>query len=197
MGCDTVVALGRATVDGHTLFAHNCDRPPRECQVLARLARREYSPGEKVQTQGLELPQVRQTATVLGSRPAGCWGFTHGVNEHAVAVAATSLRTKLAADGAGLFGTDLVRLALERSENARQAVDQLTGLIERYGQAAESDGPCDHGVVRVAPDAHLMIPGFLRQREDPHLCDLSGQLGVKDRAQFPIGRIAEASCRND
>src|SRR5437899_3075444 len=144
MGCDTVVALGRATVDGHTLFAHNCDRPPRECQVLARLARREYSPGEKVQTQGLELPQVRQTATVLGSRPAGCWGFTHGVNEHAVAVAATSLRTKLAADGAGLFGTDLVRLALERSENARQAVDQLTGLIERYGQAAETDGSSDN-----------------------------------------------------
>ena len=27
MGCDTVAALGRATVDGHTLFAHNSDRP--------------------------------------------------------------------------------------------------------------------------------------------------------------------------
>src|SRR5437667_8958052 len=131
MGCDTVAALGRATVDGHTLFAHNSDRPLRECQALTRLPRREYSPGEKVRMQEVELPQVRQTATVLGSRPEGCWGFTHGVNEHAVAVATTSMRTKLAANDPGLLGTDLVRLTLERSDSARQAVDHLTDLIDR------------------------------------------------------------------
>ena len=85
--------------------------------------------------QEVELPQVRQTATVLGSRPEGCWGFTHGVNEHAVAVAATSQCTRLTKESSGLLGTDLVRLTLERSENARQAVDHLTNLIERHGQS--------------------------------------------------------------
>ena len=32
--CDCLVALGPATGDGHTLFAKNSDRPPREVQVL-------------------------------------------------------------------------------------------------------------------------------------------------------------------
>ena len=67
MGCDIVVALGRATVEGNTLFGHNCDRPARQCQALHRTPGQSYAPGEKVRTQGLELPQARQTYTVLGS----------------------------------------------------------------------------------------------------------------------------------
>ena len=150
MGCDTVAALGRAIVDGHTLFAHNSDRPPREGQALARLARREYSPGEKVRLQGIELPQVRHTAAVLGSRPEGCWGFTHGVNEHAVAVAATSQRTRLTIASPGPLGTDLVRLTLERSKTARQAVDHLTDLIERYGQGTAANAETSDNAFLIA-----------------------------------------------
>src|SRR5262249_11329255 len=137
MGGDLVAALGRATVDGHTLFGHNSTHAPRTCQALRLLPGRCFVSGEKIRTTLLELPQARQTGTVLGSQPHGRWGYQHGVNAHGVAVGRAPLRTRLAADGPGLTGTDLVRLALERARTARQAVDLLTDLVTRHGQAAE------------------------------------------------------------
>ncbi len=134
MASDAMVALGRATADGSTLFAQNSHRPSRECQVLRRVAGGPHACGEKVQTQCLELPQARQTHTVLGSQPGGYWGFTHGVNERGVAVGRTTLHSKLQSPAPALFGTDLVRLVLERAATANQAVDLITDLIERHGQ---------------------------------------------------------------
>ena len=137
MGGDLVVALGRATVDGHTLFGHNCEQPARACPSLQLVRGRSFVFGEKVQTSSLELPQARQTSTVLGSRPHGTWGFEHGLNVYGVAVGRAPLRTRVAGMDPGLRGTDLVRLILERSQTARQAVDLLADLVSRHGQAPE------------------------------------------------------------
>ncbi len=136
MGCDMVVALGRATVDGSTLFGHNSGRPRREPQSLQRVPGRAFALGEKVRTQHLELPQARQTYTVLGSQPAGSWGYQHGVNENGVMIGCGGIQTKLRCPGPGLLAPELVRLALERSRSARQAVDVLTELVQRFGQGA-------------------------------------------------------------
>ncbi|HEV3259376.1 MAG TPA: carcinine hydrolase/isopenicillin-N N-acyltransferase family protein [Gemmataceae bacterium] len=141
MGGDLVVALGRATVDGITLFGQNSDQPARQCQVLRRTPGRAFAADEKVRTQFLELPQARQTWTVLGGQPEGRWGYTHGVNEHGLAAGCASLRGRLGCQRPGLLGTDLVRLALERCQNARQAVDLLTEWVECHGQAALPGGP--------------------------------------------------------
>jgi secernin len=135
-----VVALGRATVDGQTLFGHNCNRPAGEALALVREPGRPYAPGETVRLAHLFLPQVRQTCTVLACRRPGQWGYVQGVNEHGVAVGVTSIRTRLAGERPGLLGSDLVRLALERAGGARQAVDVLTDLITRHGQADTDDG---------------------------------------------------------
>src|SRR5438876_2314825 len=126
MGCNMLVARGRATVDGHTLFGQNSNRAARKDQPLRRTPGRTFAAGEKVRTQYLELPQARQTCTVLGSQPVGLWGYDHGLNEYQVAVGCTTLPPTLTCSGPGLQGTDLVRLLLERSHNARQAVDLLT-----------------------------------------------------------------------
>src|SRR5262249_24339319 len=134
MGCDMVVALGPATVDGLTLFGHNSGRPVGETQHLCLVPGRLFAPGEKVHTQFLELPQVRQTCSVLGSQPDRLWGYQHGVNEHGVAIGLTRLRSRLRCSQPSLLGADLVRLALERAHNARQAVALLTDLITRHGQ---------------------------------------------------------------
>jgi dipeptidase len=145
MGSDIVVALSRATRDGRTLFGHNCARPVGEGQALCRTPGRAYARGETVAATNLVVPQAARTHTVLACRPAGCWGYPHGVNEHGVALGTTPVHTKLLADGPGLTGPDLVRLGLERAASALQAVDVLTGLITRYGQgpyagcAAEED----------------------------------------------------------
>jgi secernin len=140
MGCDMVAALGRATVDGHTLFGHNSGQPARQGQSLRVVRGRPFELGQMVRTQHLELPQARQTYTVLGSQAAGTWGYEHGVNDHGVAVGRAPLRTRLLA-GAGLTGSEIVRLVLERAANARQALDQLTDLVHRHGQGSNAAVP--------------------------------------------------------
>ncbi len=126
MGSDMVVAVGRATVHGHTLFGQNSSRPAGRWQPLCLTRGRSFAADERLQTQFIALPQARRTYAVLGSQPSGFWGYDHGINEHQVAVGCVPLRSTLTCSCPGLLGTDLVRLALERSHSALQAVDLLT-----------------------------------------------------------------------
>jgi hypothetical protein len=135
-----VVALGRATADGRALFGHNSGQPAEEWHWLERRAGRSFALGEKVRTQGLEVPQVRQTHTVLGSQSPGVWGYHHGVNDQGVAIGVSALRTRLGCEGPALCGTDVVRLGLERADNAQHAVHLVTDLISRHGQVSGDRG---------------------------------------------------------
>jgi secernin len=134
VACDSLVALGNATASGNVLFAKNSDRPANEPQPLVLLPRRRHAPGERLHCQYIEIPEVAETARVIGSRPFWLWGLEHGVNEHGVAIGNHTVFTRDPLEGKGLIGMDLVRLGLERATNARSAVDLLCGLIERYGQ---------------------------------------------------------------
>jgi dipeptidase len=134
MGCDTLVALAPATRDGVTLFAKNSDRPPRECQRIVQLPRRRHATGSGVRCQYLELPQVAETAAVLGAQPYWLWGLEHGVNEHRVAIGNETVFAREPLGTVGLLGMDLVRLGLERARSADEALAVITGLLETYGQ---------------------------------------------------------------
>lgn len=136
MGSDMLAALGRASVAGRALFGHNSRRPATEVQTLTRKPGRTWSADEIVRLRHVHLPQARHTYTVLAGRPAGLWGYLHGVNEHSVAVGYTQIRTRLRAKAPALEGHELTRLALERSASARQAVDLIAGLVSRFGQGA-------------------------------------------------------------
>jgi secernin len=134
VSCDSLVALGNATADGAVLFAKNSDRPPGECQPLVQVPRQSHAPGARLRCTYIEIPQVGETARLIGSRPFWCWGFEHGLNEHGVAIGNHTVFTKDGLEGKGLIGMDLVRLGLERGASAAQAVEAMTALIERYGQ---------------------------------------------------------------
>src|SRR5205814_1889346 len=149
MGCDMVAALGRATVDGHTLFGHNSGQPGGRGQSLRLVRGRPFELGQTVRTQHLELPQARHTCTVLGSQPDGKWGYEHGVNEHGVVAGRAPLWTRLPA-GCGLTGGELVRLVLERAASACQAVDLLTDLVHRHGQAGSAAAPASDNAFLIA-----------------------------------------------
>jgi secernin len=138
MGSDMVVALGRATGDGQTLFGHNNSQGSSDGVSWLRVPGRHFATGEAVALQHLELPQVRHTATVLACRTGGDAGYDCGVNEHGVAVGIASLRTRLAEPQRELLGPELVRLALERADSARHALEILTTFIARHGQASTS-----------------------------------------------------------
>lgn len=134
VACDSLVALGDATVDGAALLAKNSDRPATECQPLTLLSGRKHPPGARLQCQYIDIAQVPETARVLGSRPFWLWGFEHGVNEHGVAIGNHTVFTRDAPANTGLTGMDLVRLGLERGRSASHAVQVITELIERHGQ---------------------------------------------------------------
>jgi dipeptidase len=128
-----VVALAPTTADGRTLFGHNCNRPGEETLSLVQVPGKGFEPGESVETTFVRLPQLRRTHSVLAGQVRGQWGYQHGVNDHNVAIGQTSILTRLAPEGSGLTGSDLVRLGLERASSAMQAADLLGDLITRLG----------------------------------------------------------------
>lgn len=129
-----MAALPAATAEGVTLFAKNSDRPPHERQVVQHVPsrREDVTATTHVPVEGHHEP----TFALTGSRPTWMWGMEHGVNEVGVAIGNEMIITTddPKDEVPGLTGMDMVRLALERSPDARTAVDVLTGLVERYGQ---------------------------------------------------------------
>ena len=142
--CDTIVVLAPHTRAGATLLAKNSDRSPYECQPLAQVRRIAFiREGATVHCQYLEIPQVAETAAVIGSRPFWLWGFEHGLNEYGVAIGNEAVLTRETLPATGLLGMDLVRLGLERSKTAREATEIIGALIERYGQGGSGQYDVD------------------------------------------------------
>ena len=133
--CDTVVALGSVTADGVTLFGKNSDREPNEAHQIVRIPAADHAPGSTVKCTYLEIPQVEHTYAVLLAKPFWMWGAEMGANEHGVTIGNEAVFTKVPYDKQpGLIGMDFLRLALERSTTAREALTLITQLLEQYGQ---------------------------------------------------------------
>ena len=143
--CDTWLALGDVTLSQNVIFGKNSDRPIFDCQPLVFFPRKEWPANSHIQTEYVELPQADVTYAHLGSRPYWCWGYEEGINEYGVVIGNEAIFTKTFRDAAaspqkgrqpelGLLGMDLIRLALERSRSARQAVEVIGELIENHGQ---------------------------------------------------------------
>ena len=143
--CDTWVAMSDATLTQNVIWGKNSDRPIFDCQPLVFYPRCEWPAGSTVELEYLKLPQVERTCATLGSSPYWCWGYEEGINEHSVVIGNEAIFTKTFREAAaacrqgadpelGLLGMDLIRLALERSQTAGQAVEVMGALIEQYGQ---------------------------------------------------------------
>jgi dipeptidase len=133
--CDTLVAVGDATADGSVILAKNSDRQPNEAHVLARIPHVRHSEGDTVKCTYITVPQVPETYEVLLSKPFWIWGGEMGANECSVSIANEAVFTKEPYDKEpGLIGMDMLRLALERSDTARKALDVIVDLLETYGQ---------------------------------------------------------------
>uniref|UniRef100_A0A8C6ZKJ1 Secernin-2 n=1 Tax=Nothoprocta perdicaria TaxID=30464 RepID=A0A8C6ZKJ1_NOTPE len=135
--CDCFVALPPATAAPVVVFGKNADRPRDEVQEVVYVPAARHRPGDKCTY--IEIEQVERTHAVVLSRPAWLWGAEMGANEHGVCVGNEGVWTREpVGEQEALLGMDLVRLALERSRSAHEAVRVIAALLERHGQG----GPC-------------------------------------------------------
>ncbi|MBN1583700.1 MAG: C69 family dipeptidase [Anaerolineae bacterium] len=131
--CDTLVALGNVTADGSVILAKNSDRPPNEAQVPVYIPRTKHNEAT-VKCTHIEIPQVSETFGILLSKPFWMWGCEMGVNEFGVAIGNEAVFTKEPKAKIGLLGMDMIRLALERADTARRALDVIVDLLAVHGQ---------------------------------------------------------------
>jgi secernin len=132
--CDTLVTLGNSTKDGSVIFGKNSDRPSNEVQLVTYSPRTKYSKGDQLNVTYITIPQVSETAAVLLSQPWWMWGAEMGANEYGVVIGNEAVYTYERLRPSGLLGMDLLRLGLERGKRAKQALDLITNLLEKYGQ---------------------------------------------------------------
>ena len=115
------------------------------------------------------MPQPEITFATLGSSPYWCYGYESGVNEFGVAIGNEAIYTKAMKSldvkfELGLLGMDLVRLGLERASSAREALEVMTDLLEKYGQfgtglprVSHEDGSYDNSyVIADGKEAHIL-----------------------------------------
>ncbi len=133
--CDTFVFR---TETGPVL-AKNSDRDPNEAQLWEWTPAADHPAGARARATYVDVAQAPRTHATVVSRPWWMWGAEMGANEHGVAIGNEAVFTKEPTSLApGLLGMDLLRLALERSTSAREAVEVMVTLLEEHGQS----GPC-------------------------------------------------------
>ena len=165
--CDTLGKIGQ----GGMFFAKNSDRSPNEAQIP------EYHPPRgnltgMVECTYISIPQAERTYGVLLSRPVWMWGAEMGINEFGVCIGNEAVFTKGAYGKTGLTGMDLVRLGLERSKTAKEALEQIIKLLEEYGQG----GNCgyDH-------DFYYDNGFLIMDREELYVLETAGKRWVWKR----------------
>ncbi len=131
--CDILVATPEATKDRQMIFAKNSDRDPNEAQILEYLRRAEHTE-DKVQLTYVDSTQVKRTYSVIISRPWWIWGAEMGANEFGLVMGNTALFSRESPEKTGILGMDYVRLALERSRSAGEALDFVLSVIGEFGQ---------------------------------------------------------------
>ncbi len=133
--CDTFVYRSEDKPVSRIWFGKNSDREPNEAHEVLFVKGKNHLPGTRVKCTYIEIPQVSLTHDVVLCKPAWMWGAEMGVNSFGVVIGNEALFTKgNPPKDPALTGMDLLRLALERSVTARNALDCIISLLTEYGQ---------------------------------------------------------------
>jgi dipeptidase len=131
--CDTFVADSSVTIDGSIIVGKNSDRQPNEPQDLLHVPAVDQSE-EELKCTYITIPQVDHTYEVLLSKPNWIWGAEMGANEHGVVIGNEAIWSTELSKKPALIGMDLLRLGLERSKSAEDAIEQIAQLLAIHGQ---------------------------------------------------------------
>src|SRR3954452_3008150 len=139
--CDSFVALPPATVNGSVILAKSADCQVNEAHALVRFPARKHVLGAAFKATHLVVPQVTETYEVILSKSFWTWGAEIGINEYGVAIGNEAVFTTLQPEekSEGLIVIDMLRLGLERSRTAREAIDAITTALEAFGQGGNCE----------------------------------------------------------
>lgn len=135
--CTTFMAQGTALESGKgTIISKNRDQSAATLSEIGLQEKSRHTSDEVYQAAYIDIPQVTETYKFIGSRTAGRWGYGMGINEFQVSVSDNDSTSRdMLEFKKGLHDNDVVRLVLERAKTAREGVDVVTKLVEKYGQA--------------------------------------------------------------
>jgi secernin len=208
--CDTFVALGNSTESKNVIFGKNSDRPQSESQLITYIPRTKYDKGAELKGTYISIPQVTETAAVLLSQPYWMYGAEMGVNEYNVAIGNEAVFTKEPLRDTGLLGMDLLRLGLERGKSAREALEIITNLLEKYGQgggcAVNSQGWSYHNsfIIADSKEAYILETADMWWVVEivKDVRSISNNLSIRGKGDFRRDGIIQYSvekgyCRDD
>ena len=168
--CDTMGKI----FENRAIFAKNSDRSPNEPQVVEFYPAKEHQ-AATVKTTYIEVKQVPKTKAFVLSRPIWLWGGEMGVNECGVCIGNEAVFTKGKYGESGLTGMDMVRLALERSDSAKSALECIIGLLEIYGQG----GNCGYDHSFFYDNSFLIM-----DRTELYVLETAGKQWVKKKTDL-------------
>lgn len=197
--CTDIVVGKKASADGSVITSHTgCAR---ECRVHV-VQGQSFTPGTKTPVYyGLQdvkkplheygeiigyIPQVQKTFTYFHS------GYSH-INEHQLAIGESTMSQRKALQVDRESGKQIMTIeqamvfALQRCTTARQAIEEITSLVETYG-FLPSCGPQSEALSIADPDEAWVLEVFSVGKDwTPE----SGKLGAIWAAQrLPDGHIA-------
>ncbi|MFA5676101.1 MAG: hypothetical protein WDA65_06215 [Christensenellales bacterium] len=132
--CDTICVTPKYSKRGAMMLAKNSDRDPNEPHVIRFFPALRHGGRATLKCTYISIPQAARTNAVLLFKPDWIWGAEMGVNEHGVAIGNEAVFTKARQGDNALTGMDMLRLALERSDSAENALETITRLLAGYGQ---------------------------------------------------------------
>lgn len=120
----------------NAIFLKNSDRAANEPNLVMYYPQRKAS--ETLKCTYISLPDKDSYATLL-YKPSWIWGAEMGINERGVTIGNEAVWTKSKGKKEErLLGMDLLRLALERGESAKDALHIIIELLEEYGQGGNA-----------------------------------------------------------
>ncbi len=128
--CDTFVIRR----NNRMIFGKNSDREPGEAQLVVRIPPVSGDLQKKIGATYITIDQTGRRHGLLLSKPSWIWGAEMGANDRGVVIGNEAVFTRVMEKTAGLIGMDLVRLGLERGDDALHALHVITGLLEAHGQ---------------------------------------------------------------
>jgi secernin len=141
--CDTFVALPPLTEGDAVILGKSADCRVNEAHALVRIPHKKHLPGTHVRATHIVIPQVEETYDVVLSKSFWTWGGEIGINEHGVAIGNEAVFSNVMHDEKmdGLITMDLLRLGLERSKTALEAVQVMGEMVHQFGQGGNCELP--------------------------------------------------------